>query len=235
MAFEATSCHTSLRGAVLVAACWRQGGVWLWSQLDLNFHIGNDNGKFRWEGKDFAKSAREIHLQGTILHAQLANRRGLWCPSSIDLNARIANMDGSLRYFDRWLSLYTKVDIKNGVRHACTHQFEPKLNNCAVSVNGGPFEEKNFHEDTENLAALREQSGSTLSSLDPLEYQALPNPTSIRLLKIESCFDPQAPICCSLIVADLNDSPKYDALSYTWGSPFPNPDDEVCENQTLVC
>lgn len=64
------------------------------------------------------------------------------------------------------------------------------------------------------------------SDIKDLHYQHLPTPTSIRLLKIfpgrESysefeLFRP--PLRCSIIVADLNDKPSYDALSYTWGDP----------------
>ncbi|KAF5723294.1 het-domain-containing protein [Fusarium mundagurra] len=62
--------------------------------------------------------------------------------------------------------------------------------------------------------------------LPPLKYEKLPTPTSIRLLKIDRLpsikddLDLFRPITCSLVVKDLNDRPKYDALSYTWGDPL---------------
>ena len=58
----------------------------------------------------------------------------------------------------------------------------------------------------------------------PFAYTPLPTPTSIRLLRIKEEeindeFDLYRPIHCSLETVDLNDPPRYDALSYTWGSP----------------
>ncbi|KAF5689043.1 AAA family ATPase [Fusarium denticulatum] len=62
--------------------------------------------------------------------------------------------------------------------------------------------------------------------LRPLKYEKLPTPTSIRLLKIDHLpsnkddLDLFRPITCSLVIKDLNDEPKYDALSCTWGDPL---------------
>ncbi len=59
-----------------------------------------------------------------------------------------------------------------------------------------------------------------------LEYDPLPTPTSIRLLKIDRLehvrdnIDLYRPIHCSLVTQDLNDICQYDALSYTWGDPL---------------
>jgi hypothetical protein len=54
------------------------------------------------------------------------------------------------------------------------------------------------------------------SILDGL-HRALPTKTSIRLLrKLEQT---EARIRCSLDVVDLKDQPCYSALSYTWGNP----------------
>jgi hypothetical protein len=46
-------------------------------------------------------------------------------------------------------------------------------------------------------------------------YTALPTPTSIRVLEISQ----SSPIKCWFKIVDLNDVPKYSALSYTWGNP----------------
>lgn len=62
--------------------------------------------------------------------------------------------------------------------------------------------------------------------LPPLKYEKLPTPTSIRLLKIDRLpsikddLDLFRPINRSLVIKDLNDKPKYNALSYTWGDPL---------------
>ncbi|KAF5580449.1 het-domain-containing protein [Fusarium pseudoanthophilum] len=64
------------------------------------------------------------------------------------------------------------------------------------------------------------------TKLPQLKYDKLPTPTSIRLLKIDRLpsikydMDLFRPITCSLVVKDLNDRPKYNTLSYTWGDPL---------------
>lgn len=57
-----------------------------------------------------------------------------------------------------------------------------------------------------------------------LTYNRLPTPTSIRLLQLhteqfENELDFYAPLRCSLVIRDLNNSPVYDTLSYTWNCP----------------
>ncbi|KAI0098139.1 heterokaryon incompatibility protein-domain-containing protein, partial [Nemania sp. FL0031] len=57
-------------------------------------------------------------------------------------------------------------------------------------------------------------------------YQALPNTTSIRLLRVaplhkgEILEDKYRLIQCSMSTIDLESRPEYDALSYTWGDPL---------------
>ncbi|KAI0491039.1 heterokaryon incompatibility protein-domain-containing protein [Xylaria cf. heliscus] len=57
-------------------------------------------------------------------------------------------------------------------------------------------------------------------------YHVLPTTTSIRLLTVlpldpaEVEEDKYSLIRCSMSIVDLEDSPKYDALSYTWGDPI---------------
>ncbi|RWA07059.1 hypothetical protein EKO27_g8045 [Xylaria grammica] len=57
-------------------------------------------------------------------------------------------------------------------------------------------------------------------------YQVLPTATSIRLLEVlpltraETREDMYSLIQCSMTVVDLEDSPDYDAFSYTWGNPL---------------
>ncbi|KAN0110618.1 HET domain containing protein [Hyaloscypha variabilis] len=59
--------------------------------------------------------------------------------------------------------------------------------------------------------------GPRLSQIPPFKYSPLPTPISVRLLNIHP--DPSSTIHCSIQIADLDDSPLYDALSYTWGDP----------------
>ncbi|GIK05334.1 hypothetical protein Aspvir_009441 [Aspergillus viridinutans] len=50
------------------------------------------------------------------------------------------------------------------------------------------------------------------------DYEPLPNPTSIRLLRVDQ-KDPDGLIHCTIKSVDLNDEPLYHAMSYTWGNP----------------
>ena len=72
---------------------------------------------------------------------------------------------------------------------------------------------------------------------DPFEYEPLPTKTSIRLVYIvvqteeDKALPPLifgAPqIQLVLETVDLQDNPEYEALSYTWGSPFPDGDEKA--------
>ena len=69
----------------------------------------------------------------------------------------------------------------------------------------------------------------------PLQYEPLPTPTSIRLLsrRHRASGDSPPAICgvpllqLSLDTVDLADEPTYEALSYTWGCPFPKDSEEA--------
>ncbi|KAK5658327.1 hypothetical protein OQA88_2303 [Cercophora sp. LCS_1] len=86
------------------------------------------------------------------------------------------------------------------------------------------------------------RSGHELDEVNALEeysYEALPTPTSIRVLKLETLPPPPEQTSdspaelglsdalftlaiprCKMVIVDLEDNPNYDALSYTWGNPF---------------
>jgi hypothetical protein len=67
------------------------------------------------------------------------------------------------------------------------------------------------------FATVMAPEGHRLTQLPPFKYSPLPTPTSVRLLNIHP--DPSSTIHCSIQIADRDDSPLYDALSYTWGDP----------------
>ena len=50
-------------------------------------------------------------------------------------------------------------------------------------------------------------------------YEPLPGKRFIRLLTLLPCLDERTDLKCKLHVANLQDRPQYDALSYIWGSP----------------
>ncbi|KAK1752724.1 heterokaryon incompatibility protein-domain-containing protein [Echria macrotheca] len=57
---------------------------------------------------------------------------------------------------------------------------------------------------------------------EPSVYSPLdPSTTEIRLLIIHPAQDPSFPLICTLQHARLSETPQFEALSYTWGSPIP--------------
>ncbi|KAK4139589.1 Cyanovirin-N [Dichotomopilus funicola] len=73
---------------------------WKYAELDLNTVIGNNEGKFEWEGVDFAGSASQISfsLEGDdnvpVLRALLKDSGDVDHPADINLSERIENVDG---------------------------------------------------------------------------------------------------------------------------------------------
>ncbi|KNG80943.1 hypothetical protein ANOM_011029 [Aspergillus nomiae NRRL 13137] len=66
---------------------------------------------------------------------------------------------------------------------------------------------------------------------EPFEYSPLPGPTFTRLVSLVAQDDAsrlpsqgEPLLQLSLCTVDLQDAPQYEALSYTWGSPFPQKD-----------
>ncbi|KAF2502451.1 hypothetical protein BU16DRAFT_576457 [Lophium mytilinum] len=83
---------------------------------------------------------------------------------------------------------------------------------------------------TRTSSALHGAGGSSkilLQSQDPPQgpvhekvYQSLAKDRNeIRLIKLSPSPDPNYDVGCELIVASLDQNPKYKALSYTWGNP----------------
>lgn len=68
----------------------------------------------------------------------------------------------------------------------------------------------------------KNQTSSTISTQcelrDLYEYEPLPTPTSIRLIKVEG-KDQDGTVHVRLKTIDLKDAPWYHAVSYTWGNP----------------
>ncbi|KAF1934865.1 cyanovirin-N family protein [Clathrospora elynae] len=88
-------------GHMLRARLQRADGEWNDSEIDLNNHIGNDNGHFTWDGKGFAGSAENIHfaLEGDgdvpVLRANLFDAEGNGQTRDINLGERVVNNDGN--------------------------------------------------------------------------------------------------------------------------------------------
>ncbi|KAJ5958109.1 Cyanovirin-N [Penicillium vulpinum] len=103
MSFHASASHIELEdGHILKALLRNEDGDEQESTLDLNEHIGNDNGHFHWEGGDFQSSADNISfdLEGDdnvpILRAVLRDAEGEDHDADINLSERIGNDNGHL-------------------------------------------------------------------------------------------------------------------------------------------
>ncbi|OAL51445.1 Cyanovirin-N [Pyrenochaeta sp. DS3sAY3a] len=91
-------------GHILRARLQRADGEWNDSEIDLNNHIGNDNGNFFWDGEGFSNSAENIEfsIEGDgevpVLRAVLFDAEGNGEARDINLGERIGNNDGNFEY-----------------------------------------------------------------------------------------------------------------------------------------
>ncbi|KAH7359683.1 Cyanovirin-N [Pyrenochaeta sp. MPI-SDFR-AT-0127] len=91
-------------GHILRARLQRADGEWNDSEIDLNNHIGNDNGHFVWDGQGFSGSAENVEftIEGDgevpVLRATLFDGEGNGETRDINLGERIGNNDGNFEY-----------------------------------------------------------------------------------------------------------------------------------------
>lgn len=80
---------------------------------------------------------------------------------------------------------------------------------------------------------LKRRARNTISEFT---YSALPlDSRTVRLLEIHPSPRGTAPMVCSLVDCNLDQPHKYEALSYTWGSPADAPTDRIiCNQQTFL-
>lgn len=98
MSFSLSSTAIECRSdGVLVARCVSRSGAQQLSEIALNDHIGNKEGRFDVGGRDFSFTARDVRLEGDVaLCADLRSSDGHWHQDSINLDALIENDDGRL-------------------------------------------------------------------------------------------------------------------------------------------
>lgn len=91
-------------GSTLVAKClMKDNKTYKNSRLSLDLLIGNIDGEFRWNFRDFSKSARNVTLEDGFLSGDLKDGDGDWVSSRMDLNAHIKNNNGHLEGLDAFL------------------------------------------------------------------------------------------------------------------------------------
>ncbi|KAI0108798.1 Cyanovirin-N [Hypoxylon sp. NC0597] len=101
MAFSLTTKHVELRGSWLVALVQKDDNTWTFSKLNLNDHIGNNDGNFDVTMDRWYNSAEHwtCHLRGPFLCAQLRTLVGSWAPETyVNLDLFIRNKDGNLEF-----------------------------------------------------------------------------------------------------------------------------------------
>ncbi|KAJ4379162.1 hypothetical protein N0V86_005205 [Didymella sp. IMI 355093] len=91
-------------GHILRARLQRADGEWEDSEIDLNQHVGNDNGHFYWDGENFSGSAENIHftIEGDgsvpVLRASLCDQEGNYQERDLNLSERVSNNNGQFNY-----------------------------------------------------------------------------------------------------------------------------------------
>ncbi|KAF9177428.1 hypothetical protein BGZ51_008769 [Haplosporangium sp. Z 767] len=108
---------------VLRADLQRNNGSWRDASIDLNMFLGNIDGKFTWERKDFQGSAREIKLKESVLSAELCKIDGSWVSDSFDLRDVIMNNDGVFQAVNVPIILAIPDDQQNIVLKQLEQQF----------------------------------------------------------------------------------------------------------------
>ncbi|KAI1491517.1 Cyanovirin-N [Biscogniauxia mediterranea] len=103
MSFFTTSENIRLEdNHFLRARLKKVNGDWVESEINLNDFIGNNDGHFAWDGKNFAQSAENIRIsiEGTgpvcVLRARLRTKNGELRDSDLNLSERLGNNDGRL-------------------------------------------------------------------------------------------------------------------------------------------
>ncbi|OQE13206.1 hypothetical protein PENFLA_c052G00584 [Penicillium flavigenum] len=87
---------------VLVAVLKGDEGTRQIVTLNLDKHLGNNDGSLEWDGENFSKSAEDVEfaIEGDarvpILHAKLRNERGEYYWTDVNLAERIITSNGKL-------------------------------------------------------------------------------------------------------------------------------------------
>jgi len=94
--FTATCSHISITGGgIMTASCKMRNGQPHATALDLNPHVGNNNGTLVTGDSNFKASCRNIG-GNNVLTASCRRRNGTFNFTGIDLNPFIDNTNGSL-------------------------------------------------------------------------------------------------------------------------------------------
>ncbi|KKY22195.1 putative cyanovirin-n family protein [Diplodia seriata] len=89
---------------ILRARLRTEGGEWRDAEIDLNHHLGNQDGMIHWDGRDFSHSAENVTFsiegggQVPVLRTFLKSVEGEEYARDVNLAERIENHDGRFVY-----------------------------------------------------------------------------------------------------------------------------------------
>ncbi|KAI1655562.1 CNVH-domain-containing protein [Daldinia decipiens] len=195
MAFSLTSKQIELRGSWLVASVRKpEDGSWTFSRLNLNEHIGNNNGTFDITMDRWLNSAQEwsVHLRGPYLYARLRTISGAYAEEScINLDLFVRNRDGILEFQNLGdsLLLYTAgLTLDNAILRGLVVGRDGKFHTSEIDLDeyygniGGKFEvdEKHYSRSGRNFSLKRDSNSLRLIG-ELQDYEGVHHPAEVDL------------------------------------------------------
>ncbi|KAK7039079.1 hypothetical protein VNI00_010243 [Paramarasmius palmivorus] len=97
---SASAMHLS--GSILQGLCIHSDGKLYPSEIDLNEHYANNNGRFASNDRGFYHTSKDLKVnisnEGVILRGKLRDDSGRWRSAKVDLSVCIVNMGGGFRF-----------------------------------------------------------------------------------------------------------------------------------------
>ncbi|KAI1468165.1 CNVH-domain-containing protein [Daldinia caldariorum] len=195
MAFSLTSKNIELRGSWLVAEVRKpEDGSWTSSRLNLNEHIGNNDGVFDVTMDRWHNTAQEwsVHLRGPILYARLRTIAGGYAEeTSINLDLFVRNRDGNLEFqkLGDSLLLYTAgLTLDNAILRGLAVGRDGKFHVSEIDLDeyfgniGSKFEidERHYSRTGRNFRLERESNRLRLFG-ELQDYEGVHHPAEVDL------------------------------------------------------
>ncbi|OGM45669.1 cyanovirin-N [Aspergillus bombycis] len=105
MDFQSSARNIRVEGKnALVAELRCENGEWREARVNLDEHLGNDNGHFQWGGRNFSGSAEDVHfsIEGgdnvPVLRANLRDQSGNMQWRDVNLGERVSNDNGYFKF-----------------------------------------------------------------------------------------------------------------------------------------
>ncbi|KAI1803246.1 CNVH-domain-containing protein [Daldinia bambusicola] len=195
MAFSLTSKNIELRGSWLVAEVRRpEDGSWTFSRLNLNEHIGNNDGVFDVTMDRWHNTAQQwsVRLRGPILYARLRTIAGGYAEETcINLDLFVRNRDGNLEFqkLGDSLLLYTAgLTLDNAILRGLAVGRDGKFHLSEIDLDeyfgniGSKFEidERHYSRTGRNFRLERESNRLRLFG-ELQDYEGVHHPAEVDL------------------------------------------------------